>query len=100
MKNLTLLPLMLLLALLMPLSLQAYAQDMPSSSTNASEQVNINSANAEELAQALNGVGLKKAEAIVSYREQYGAFTSVEQLEEVPGIGTALLERNYARVKL
>ncbi|WP_428945429.1 helix-hairpin-helix domain-containing protein [Pantoea sp. FN060301] len=63
-------------------------------------QVSINQASAEELAAALNGVGLKKAEAIVSYREQYGPFTEVTQLKEVPGLGNALVERNLTRLKL
>ncbi|MBP2170154.1 competence protein ComEA [Erwinia toletana] len=68
----------------------------------ASEQgtVSINRASAEELAAAMNGVGLKKAESIVSYREKYGPFSDVEQLKEVPGIGSALVERNAARLKL
>lgn len=52
------------------------------------------------LAGAMNGVGLKKARSIVEYREQYGPFTSVEQLSEVPGFGTALVERNLSRLKL
>ena len=66
----------------------------------ATAQVSLNQASAEELAAALNGVGIKKAEAIVSYREQYGAFTGIEQLKEVPGIGNALVERNLSRLKL
>ncbi len=65
-----------------------------------SERLSINSATADQLAAALNGVGLKKAEAIVSYREKYGNFTQLEQLTEVPGIGRALLERNLDRLKL
>jgi competence protein ComEA len=64
------------------------------------EQVSINQATAEQLSTAMNGIGLKKAQSIVSYREQYGPFTSIEQLKEVPGIGNALVERNSARLKL
>ena len=41
-------------------------------------RVSINNASAEELARAMNGVGLKKAQAIVSYREEYGPFKTVE----------------------
>lgn len=66
----------------------------------AAGQVSINSATAQELAAALNGVGLKKAESIVSYRDKYGSFSQVDQLTEVPGIGKALVERNLARIKL
>lgn len=62
--------------------------------------VSINSASAHELAAVMNGVGLKKAEAIVSYRQQFGPFTELEQLKEVPGIGSALVERNLSRLKL
>ncbi|WP_130834236.1 helix-hairpin-helix domain-containing protein [[Erwinia] mediterraneensis] len=64
------------------------------------ERVSINEASAEELAAAMKGIGLKKAQSIVSYREQYGAFTALEQLKEVPGIGSALIERNASRLKL
>lgn len=64
------------------------------------ERVSINSAPAEELAQMLNGVGIKKAQAIVSYREENGAFNSVDDLRAVPGMGNALVERNLPRIKL
>lgn len=62
--------------------------------------VSINQADAEQLASVLKGVGLKKAESIVRYREQNGPFTQIEQLQEVPGIGSALFERNRARLKM
>lgn len=62
--------------------------------------VSINTASAEVLAQTMNGVGLKKAQSIVSYREEYGPFKALEQLQEVPGIGSALVERNLSRIKL
>ena len=65
-----------------------------------SEKVSINQGTAEMLAGAMNGVGLKKARSIIEYREQYGPFTSVEQLAEVPGFGVALVERNLSRLKL
>lgn len=63
-------------------------------------RVSINTASAEELAQAMNGVGLKKAQAIVSYREEYGPFKTVEDLKQVPGMGSALVERNLKALTL
>lgn len=63
-------------------------------------RVSINAASAEELAQILNGVGLKKAESIVRYRDANGPFKTPEALTEVPGIGIALVERNRALIKL
>ncbi len=64
------------------------------------EKVSLNQASAEELAKVLNGVGLKKGQTIVEYREEMGAFTKIDQLQEVPGIGEALYQRNQSRLKL
>lgn len=61
--------------------------------------VDINIASAEELAEALNGVGIKKAQGIVQYRQEFGPFKSLDQLLDVPGIGASLLERNRSRIK-
>ncbi|MCW7760902.1 ComEA family DNA-binding protein [Photorhabdus luminescens] len=61
-------------------------------------KVNINTASAEELARALNGIGIKKAQSIVEYREKHGAFTTVEQLQEVQGIGPVFIERNRSKL--
>lgn len=55
-------------------------------------QININSATAEEL-EKLNGIGAVKAKAIVEYREKNGAFTKVEDLLKVDGIGKGILEK-------
>ncbi|STO54697.1 competenc protein ComE [Canicola haemoglobinophilus] len=63
-----------------------------------SDKLNINTATAEEIKQALVGIGSKKAEAIVEYREKFGNFTSAEQLLEVKGIGKATLEKNRDRI--
>jgi competence protein ComEA len=57
-------------------------------------KVNINTADARTLAEAIRGVGPAKAQAIVEYREAHGPFGSVEELEKVPGIGPATLRRN------
>ncbi|GGB88068.1 hypothetical protein GCM10011352_12550 [Marinobacterium zhoushanense] len=62
--------------------------------------VNINTASADQIAAALNGVGPAKAQAIVAYREQKGPFTSVEQLTEVKGIGSSTLEKNRDQIQL
>lgn len=62
--------------------------------------VNINTASAAELAESLNGVGMKKAEAIILWREEHGPFTSKEQLLEVKGIGEVTLAKNSDRILL
>jgi competence protein ComEA len=61
--------------------------------------VNVNSATAEELA-LLPGVGPAKAQAILEYRKEHGAFKRVEDLSEVKGIGDKALERMRPHVAL
>lgn len=68
------------------------------SSNFVGSMLNINTATASEIQKALLGIGAKKAEAIVEYREKHGKFTAVEQLLEVQGIGKATLEKNRERI--
>ncbi|MBB6636176.1 ComEA family DNA-binding protein [Cohnella thailandensis] len=49
-------------------------------------RLNLNAATAEQLDE-LKGIGPSKAQAIVAYREEHGAFKSVEELLQVNGIG-------------
>lgn len=62
--------------------------------------VNVNTASAEEISTMLLGIGLKKAQAIVDYRTQHGAFTSKQDLTKVKGIGTSTVSKNEARILL
>ncbi|QLB21633.1 transporter [Vespertiliibacter pulmonis] len=62
--------------------------------------LNINNASAAEIQDKLIGIGAKKAQAIVDYREKNGKFIALEQLTEVSGIGKATLEKNRDRIIL
>ncbi len=62
--------------------------------------VSINKANAKELAEKLNGVGQKKAQAIVEWRKENGKFKSIDQLAEVKGIGTKTIDKNRSNITL
>jgi len=57
--------------------------------------INLNKADVQTLAQ-LNGVGEKKAQAIIAYRESNGGFKTVDELVNVKGIGEKILEKNRA----
>ncbi|NLC28265.1 MAG: ComEA family DNA-binding protein, partial [Campylobacteraceae bacterium] len=54
--------------------------------------VNINTANVEELA-TLKGIGEKKAQAIIEYREANGGFKTVDELSNVKGIGEKIVAK-------
>ena len=56
--------------------------------------VNVNTADAPAIANALQGIGLTKARAIVEYREKHGPFKSADDLSLVKGIGERTVELN------
>lgn len=64
------------------------------SNQESGEKVNLNTADAAGL-QKLTGIGEKKAEQIIAYREQNGSFKKVEDLMQVSGIG----EKTFASLK-
>jgi len=80
----------------------AGAQEAPAAKvqTIAEDKINVNTASADALAEILTGIGPKKAEAIVAYREANGPFKSVDDLLQVKGIGPATLEKNRDRISL
>jgi competence protein ComEA len=88
-----------------------YAAEMPAKTAKASKQVseekqsiqqqsvNINKADIALLT-TLKGVGEKKAQAIIAYRNEHGPFQSIEELAEVKGIGEAIVNANREIISL
>lgn len=62
--------------------------------TAQADPVDINSANAMVISKTLKGIGLKKAQAIVAYREKNGKFKTIEDLAKVKGIGKKTVALN------
>jgi competence protein ComEA len=61
--------------------------------------VNVNTADAKTLARELQGIGMSKAEAIVSYREKNGPFKNADDLVKVKGLGKKLVEQNRSNLR-
>lgn len=61
-------------------------------------QVDVNTATAEEIQYVLSGVGEKKAQAIIDYREAHGEFQSPYDLMLVNGIGKKTVEKNIDKM--
>ena len=57
-------------------------------------KININTATSEEL-QSLKGIGPSTASSIIAYREEYGRFSSIEEIMNVKRIG----EKTFAKIK-
>jgi competence ComEA-like helix-hairpin-helix protein len=62
--------------------------------------VNINAADAHSIADALVGVGMVRAEAIVAFREDNGRFADPYELVQVKGVSEATVMRNEERIRL
>lgn len=56
--------------------------------------VDLNTADAQTL-KTLSGIGDSKAQAILAYREEHGAFSSIEEIMQVPGIK----ESTFSKIK-
>lgn len=78
---------------------QATASPAVGGAEPKSAKVNINTADLAQL-QTISGIGQKKAQDILDYRESQGRFQSVDDLKNVSGIGTKSLEklRDYVTV--
>ena len=66
----------------------------------AAQPVNVNSASAEDIAEALKGIGMSKAAAIVDYRNANGKFKHIDELVNVKGIGIRTVDINRELILL
>lgn len=65
-----------------------------SSKVNSSKKIDINQADAATIAKGVKGIGLKRAEAIVTFRQQHGQFKSLAELAKVKGISRRFIDKN------
>lgn len=72
--------------------------DMSNAQSN-SPKININTADSVEL-QKLNGIGEKKAQQIISYRQKNGQFKQIEDLKQVSGIGDKTFETLKSQLEI
>lgn len=68
------------------------ASDTSASQGSVNGKINLNTCTAAELT-SISGIGEKRADAIIQYREYLGGYTSVEQIKNIKGIGDKLYEK-------
>lgn len=72
------------------------SESTPTANANVSATcakiVNVNTATLDDL-ETLPGIGPVKAQAIIDYRNEHGDFESIDELENVQGIGVKTLEK-------
>ncbi|WP_133127152.1 ComEA family DNA-binding protein [Legionella nagasakiensis] len=62
-------------------------------------KINLNQADIKTLIHSMKGIGPKRAEAIVRYREEHGMFKSIEDLARVRGIGRTFVKHHLAQLQ-
>ena len=67
--------------------------------TGTTEKININSASVKQL-QNLSGIGQKKAQAIIDYRNENGSFENIEEIMKVKGIGENIYQKIKGKIKV
>jgi competence protein ComEA len=98
MKTFTAVPRSLTLGMLLAASALLCGTASAANGAAAAARVNINTADAATIDAGLLNIGRSKAEAIVAYRKEHGAFHSAEQLAQVKGIGLKTIEKNRDRI--
>ena len=83
-----------------PTVMAASAVEKATNSAQQTTVININKADAETIAASVKGVGLKKAKAIVAFREANGPFKALEEIALVKGIGMKTIKSNEGVIKL
>ncbi len=79
---------------------QTPAQQSETQEPAASSTININTADAESLAEALDGVGLSRARSIIEWREANGPFQDPYDLVQVRGISERIVTINEERIRV
>ena len=64
---------------------------------SSSKVININTASEAQLTQ-LDGIGAKKAQQIILYRQMMAPFATADDLANVKGIGKATVDKNRHRI--
>ena len=98
MKKIKFFPIILLACLLAAmLTVPAAALTEPETTPDPDAVVNLNTAD-EAALRTLDGIGEVLAQRILDYRAEHGPFQSVDELTNVKGIGSGILEANRERL--
>ncbi|PJD90758.1 MAG: competence protein ComEA [Legionella sp.] len=78
----------------------SHAETLHSNPTQTiATKINLNHASAKELTHAIRGIGEKRAQAIVQYRQTHGQFKAITDLAAVHGIGQRFVQKNLLQLQ-
>lgn len=68
-------------------------------SSQSGTTIDLNTADVKTLSKSVKGIGKKRAEAIIKYRQEHGKFKSVNELSEVPGLGEKFVLSHMSKLQ-
>lgn len=68
-------------------------------SITVNNKIDLNKVDAKALTGSFRGIGKKRAEAIIAYRDSHHGFKAIEELAEVKGFGQKFLDTNKDKLK-
>lgn len=93
-----------LVVALFVVSISGFSQGLPAKSKNPipiatqNAKINLNKADLSTLTGSFKGIGKKRAEAIIAYRDSHSGFKSIEELAEIKGFGQHFVDVNRDRL--
>lgn len=63
-----------------------------------SNKIDLNKADVNTLTGSFKGIGKKRAEAIIAYRDSHSGFKSIEEFAEIKGFGQHFVEVNREKL--
>ncbi|STX50827.1 competence protein ComEA [Legionella busanensis] len=63
------------------------------------KQINLNTADIKLLTKSVKGIGTKRAESIIKYRQEHGNFKAVNDLAQVPGFGQKFINSHLEELE-
>ena len=99
MKNIVLCSLILLSFFSISPIVSAKKAPVATTKQQPSKLIDLNKATTSDLNHAFNGIGMRRAEAIVAYRSEHGPFKTVAELADVKRIGKAYVKQHLSELE-
>jgi competence protein ComEA len=75
--------------------LHAAPPKTPEQAPVAQHKIDLNKADVSTLTGSFKGIGKKRAESIIAYRDSHHGFKSIEEFAEVKGLGQRFVDKNH-----
>ncbi|RUR16863.1 helix-hairpin-helix domain-containing protein [Legionella sp. km535] len=83
----------------LPAQADTVPKKQPEHHAPSASKIDLNHADLAALTGSFKGIGKKRAEAIIAYRDSHKGFKSIEELSEVKGFGQRFMNTNRDKLK-